>query len=151
LAPLMSGRKNESEIRSVLAEFADALYRKDAAAAIDLLTADAVTFDLAPPLEQGPHATHDRALLEKWFQTWKGPITSQSQGLQIAVGGDVAYAYALQHMTGTKIDNQESDLWFRATACFRREGMRWRIAHMHNSVPFRMDGSNLALVDLSPD
>jgi len=42
------------------------------------------------------------------------------------------------------------DLWFRATACFRREGSRWLITHMHNSVPFAMDGTDKALLDLRP-
>jgi hypothetical protein len=31
----------------------------------------------------------------------------------------------------------------------RRDG-HWKIAHMHNSVPFAMDGSRLALLDLTP-
>jgi ketosteroid isomerase-like protein len=54
----------------------------------------------------------------------------------------------LQHITGTKTDGEEVDLWFRATACFRRED--WRITHMHNSVPFSMDGSGKALLSLRP-
>jgi ketosteroid isomerase-like protein len=53
-------------------------------------------------------------------------------------------------MTGTKTDGEEVDLWFRATACFRREDGRWRITHMHNSVPFAMDGSGKALLSLRP-
>jgi uncharacterized protein (TIGR02246 family) len=142
---------DETQIRSVLAEFTGALRKKDAAGAIALLAEDAVTFDLAPPLEQGPDATHSAALLEKWFQTWKGPINSESRDLKLDVGGNVAYAHGLQHMTGTKIDGQETDLWFRATACFRRESGQWRITHMHNSVPFAMDGSNKALLDLKPE
>lgn len=108
-------------------------------------------FYLAPPLEQGPDATRNPALLEEWFQTWKGPINSESRDLKVAVGGDVAYAHGLQHMTGTKIDGQEADLWFRATACFRREKRGWRITHMHNSVPFAMDGSDKALLGLKPE
>ena len=53
-------------------------------------------------------------------------------------------------MTGTKTDGEEVDLWFRATACFRREDGHWRITHMHNSVPFSMDGSEKALLSLKP-
>jgi PhnB protein len=68
----------------------------------------------------------------------------------IIVGGDVAYAYGLQHMTGTKTDGEEVDLWFRATVCLRREDGRWRITHMHDSVPFAMDGSEKALLHLKP-
>jgi ketosteroid isomerase-like protein len=53
-------------------------------------------------------------------------------------------------MTGTKIDGEKVELWFRATACFRRDDGQWRITHMHNSVPFAMDGSDKALLDLKP-
>lgn len=143
--------KDEADIRSLLTEFSTALRNKDAAGAIALLAEDAVTFDLAPPLEQGPDATHNPALLEEWFQTWDGPINSESRDLKIDIGGDVAYAFGLQHMTGTKIDGQKPDLWFRATACFRRKAGQWRITHMHNSAPFAMDGSGKALLDLKPE
>lgn len=143
--------KDENEIRSLLAEFSRALRNRDAAGVIALLADDAVSFDLAPPLEQGPEATHDPALLDEWFQTWRGPINSRSRDLRLEVGGDVAYAFALQHMTGTKGDGQEADVWFRATACFRRQNGQWRITHMHNSVPFAMDGSEKALLHLQPE
>jgi uncharacterized protein (TIGR02246 family) len=142
--------KDEEEIRGVLAEFTRAIHDKDAAGMIAPLADDEVTFDLAPPLLMGPDDTHDPAALEQWFGTWQGPIVSESRDLRIAVGGDVAYAYGLQHMTGTKKDGDDVDLWFRATACFRRDDGRWRITHMHNSVPFAMDGSDRAMLDLEP-
>jgi PhnB protein len=143
--------QDDDEIRGVLADFTKALHDRDAAAAIATLADDAVSFDLAPPLQQGPQATHDPALLEAWFRTWASPIVSEPRDLQITTGGDVAYAYGLQHMTGAKTDGEKVDLWFRATACFRREHGRWRIAHMHNSVPFAMDGTERALLDLKPE
>jgi ketosteroid isomerase-like protein len=137
-------------IHEVLDAFARALYDRDAAGAIATLASDAVAFDLAPPLMLSPAAMHDPSGLEQWFATWKGPIVSEGLDPTIVVGGDVACAYGLRHMTGTKIDGEEVDLWFRATACFRREHGRWRITHMHNSVPFAMDGSDRALLDLKP-
>jgi PhnB protein len=143
-------RQDDDEIRGLLADFTKALHDRDAAAAIAVLADDAVSFDLAPPLEQGPEATHDPAQLEAWFSTWASPIVSESRDLRIETGGDVAYAYGLQHLTGSKTDGEKVDLWFRATACFRREAGRWRIAHMHNSVPFAMDGTERALLDLEP-
>jgi PhnB protein len=143
-------RSDEDQIRSVLRDFTEALRNRDAAAAIAPLADDAVTFDLAPPLRQGPEATHDPAQLEEWFATWESPIASEPRDLTIEVSGDLAYAYTLQHMTGKKKGGDEVDLWFRATACFRREADGWRITHMHNSVPFAMDGTDKALLDLKP-
>jgi uncharacterized protein (TIGR02246 family) len=143
--------RDEAQIRGLLDDLTRAIRNKDAAGVIALLADDAVTFDLAPPLRMGPEATRDCSHLEEWFASWKSPIDSRSQDLEIAVGEKVAYAYGLQHITGTKTDGENVDLWFRATACFRRENGRWRITHMHNSVPFAMDGSNKALLDLKPD
>jgi PhnB protein len=141
---------DEAAIRDLLDAFASALHDKNVAAAIAPLADDAVAFDLAPPLRLGSEAMHDPAGLAQWFGTWKGPIISEPHDRTIVVGGDVAYAYGLQHMTGTKTDGEEVDLWFRATVCLRREDGRWRITHMHDSVPFAMDGSEKALLHLKP-
>jgi ketosteroid isomerase-like protein len=140
----------EDQVRRVLADLAEAIRDKDAAAVIALLADDEVTFDLAPPLRMEPDRTHDPAVLEEWFATWQGPIISEPHDLEVACGEDIAYAFGLRHMTGTKKDGEEVDLWFRATACLRSEDGRWRITHMHNSVPFAMDGSDTALLDLKP-
>lgn len=140
----------ETQIRAVLNEIARAIRNKDSAAVIALLADDAVSFDLAPPLRLGPRESRDPGGLEDWFGTWKTPIVVDSHDLQVAVGNEIAYAFGLQHMTGSKIDGQQVDLWYRTTLCFRRDNGRWRITHMHNSVPFAMDGSGKALLDLRP-
>ena len=57
---------------------------------------------------------------------------------------------ALHHLTGKRVDRREVSLWMRSTLCFRREGGAWKIAHAHTSVPFHMDGSFRAAVDLAP-
>src|SRR5690349_11584735 len=118
--------QDEKQIRELLGNFTQALHAKSADGVIALLADDAQFFDLAPPLRLGPNATHDPAHLVEWFGSWKSPIISQSHDLTIAAGGEVAYAFALQHMIGTKNDGKEVDLWFRATACFRRQSGRWR-------------------------
>jgi ketosteroid isomerase-like protein len=108
--------KDEEQVRRVLADFTKAIRNKDAAALTARLADDEVTFDLAPPLRMDPASTHDPAVLEEWFDTWKGPIVSEPHDLEVACRGDVAYAFGLQQMTGTKKDGEEVDLWFRATA-----------------------------------
>jgi ketosteroid isomerase-like protein len=140
---------DQRAIRELLEALTQALFKKDAARAIAPLADDAVTFDLAPPLRHSPEA-HDSTRLEEWFSTWNGPIRSEPGEQTIVVDENVAYAYGLQRMTGTKTDGEKVELWFRATACFRHDNGQWRITHMHNSVPFAMDGSDRALVDLKP-
>ena len=141
---------DEIRITELLDAFTAALRAKDARAAIACYAEDVVAYDLAPPLRVEGAAMRDAGYLQHWFDGWASPIVSKGHDLQIAVGGDVAYAHGLRHMTGTKKDGEKVALWFRATAGFRRERDQWKIAHMHNSVPFGMDGSGRALLDLKP-
>jgi ketosteroid isomerase-like protein len=85
-----------------------ALYTKDSASAIAPLADDAVTFDLAPPLQLGPKGAHDPVRLENWLATCKGPIVSKPGERTIVVDDNVAYAYGLQRMTGTKTNGEKS-------------------------------------------
>jgi len=54
-------------------------------------------------------------------------------------------------MTGVKIGGDAQSLWFRSTVVLRRQDHDWRIAHIHDSVPFAMDGSGKALLNLNPE
>ena len=100
--------QDESRITELLDQFAAALRAKDARAAIACYAHDVVAYDLAPPLRVGDAAVHAPDLLQQWFDTWSSPIVSEGHDLQITVGGDVAYAHGLRHMTGTKKDGQRS-------------------------------------------
>lgn len=147
----MEGTAEERDVVEVLERFDHALFDKDAPAAIALMTDDVVTYDLAPPLALEAAEARCAAGMNQWFETWNGPIVSKSGPVTVAVGGDIAHVFNLQHMTGTKKDGTAVDLWFRATSLLRRTPDGWRISHMHNSVPFAMDGSERALTDLKPE
>jgi ketosteroid isomerase-like protein len=41
-------------------------------------------------------------------------------------------------------------MWYRVTLGLRRIDEQWLIVHEHTSVPFYMDGSFRAAVDLAP-
>lgn len=142
--------RDVAQIRALLDELTAAIRNRDAAAAVAVYAEDAVAYDLAPPLRIEGRALRDPAGIQAWFDTWAGPIESKPHRLTIRVGGDIAYAFGLRHMTGTKSGGEKVDLWFRATACLVREPGGWKIAHVHDSVPFAMDGSDRALLDLVP-
>jgi uncharacterized protein (TIGR02246 family) len=120
---------------------------KDADAIVACYAEDALIYDMAPPL--GRHGM-DRALVSEWLATWDGPITVEVRHGELFVGGDLAYTAALNRMAGTKRDGEAVDLWFRTTMVFARPDGRWRIVHDHSSVPFHMDGSFRAALDLEP-
>jgi len=106
-----------------------------------------VSYDLDPPLE---HIGPGRQRLQEWFDTWDGPIAWAMRDTHVEVAGDTAFAYGLGHMTGTKKDGAKADLWARVTVGLHRRDGVWKITHQHTSVPFRMDGSFKAAVDLTP-
>ncbi|MDB5526459.1 MAG: hypothetical protein JWM58_4222 [Rhizobium sp.] len=137
----------ENQINAMLLARADALGARKAAETVSYSTEDAVQFALAPPLvitgkdEQG---------LQDWFDTWKGPIGGDVRDVKLTAGEDVAFWTGLVNMTGTKADGTKVDLWFRQTLGLVKTGDGWKVAHQHESVPFAMDGSGRALLDLKP-
>lgn len=141
---------DHAQIEDVLNSFTGALRARDARAAVAVYTRDAVAYDLAPPLRIEAKDLRDPAHIQQWFDTWSSAIVSEPHDLEIVVSDEIAYALALIHMTGTKTDGEQVDLWFRSTVCFRHEAGAWKISHVHNSVPFAMDGSSRALLDLKP-
>jgi uncharacterized protein (TIGR02246 family) len=135
------------QIRGLVDDWARALRAKDVDGVMAHYTADSVTFDLAPPLIS---TGADAKGLQAWFSTWRGPLGYEIRDLNITAGDDVAFCHGLNRLSGTKTDGEKADVWFRLTLCLRRIGGEWRIAHQHESVPFYMDGSYRAAVDLKP-
>ncbi len=143
--------EDASEIRTLLRRRSNALYNKDAEAVIELNADGGVAFELPPPLALSGPKSAAVAGIAGWFQTWRGPIDWRVSEPTIVANRDVAYAFGLSNMRGTKSDGENVDLWLRSTFCFRKFDGAWRIAHQHNSVPYYMDGSYRAAVDLRPD
>ena len=63
---------------------------------------------------------------------------------------EVAFATSLVRMGGEKTNGAKALLWQRVTTGFRKISGVWWIVHEHASVPFYMDGSLKAAVDLEP-
>ena len=137
----------QEAVRSTLESLWRAVGARNAVAATSHYAADPVVFSMAPPLRQ---ALPGVEALEEWFATWRSPIGIETRDMDVHVGGDVAFATSLNHMTGTKIDGEQVDLWFRVTCGLRRIDGRWRVVHEHESVPFLMDGSYRAATTLRP-
>ena len=137
----------EAQIRVALEDWSSALRAKDAKRVVAHHAADYVQFSLAPPLISD---AADAEGLEAWFATWRGPLRHELHDLSIMASGDTAFCHGLTRLGGTKIDGEEPDIWFRLTLGLRKTGGAWKIVHEHESVPFYMDGSYKAAVDLAP-
>ena len=136
-----------ADIRRILDQRTQALRAKDAAGLVAHYGEDLLTYDLAPPL-----ATRgvDRPALEKWLAGWEGPVATETRDLKIEVGGDIVYSTGLNRMQAVSRSGAPMDLWVRTTLGFRKADGRWRVVHEHVSVPFYMDGSERAALDLKP-
>ncbi len=137
----------EIAIRTVLEQRKEALKAKDARLVAAKHAPDTIAFSLAPPLVA---VGESEATVADWFKTWQGLLDWETVDTNIAVSGDVAFVSALEYMAGTKMDGQDTRMWFRTTLGLRKLDGSWKITHEHQSVPFYMDGSLRAAVDLQP-
>ena len=138
------------QIRDVILDRARRLTAGDAPGVVAHNAPEVVEYTLAPPLG-GPADGHDPKPLEAWLQTFEAPPKREVTQLEITADGDVAFATSIDSMTAVPRGATEPfTLWYRATLGLRRVDGRWLITHEHNSVPFLMDGSLRAAVDLTP-
>ena len=134
-------------IRAVTASLAAAAYAKDAAAMARHYAPGAVIADLAPPLVS---RGFDVAKAQAWLDDWEGPVEIEMRDVAIEADGDIGLCHGLQYVRARTRQGEEAAWWSRITMTFTRTGRGWQITHEHNSVPFYMDGSYRAAIDLDP-
>ncbi len=134
------------EIAPIMEAIRHGLKNRDARAVAAAYASDAVIFDLAPPLA---HAI-DEEQLKQWLAGWDGPVNQTVQDFQVTVQGDLAVGHGFAHISARTKSGEEAAWWMRLTVCLARQGGQWKITHEHTSVPFYMDGSYRAAMDLSP-
>ena len=139
---------DEAQIREIIEDYGEGLKNRDAGRCVAHYADDIVQFDLAPPLEFRGKETAEKNLSE-WFKTFDGPIGFEMKELTISAGADTAFAHVFNHISGTH-NGQANDHWVRVTICFRKTDGKWLVTHEHVSVPFYMDGSFRAAMDLKP-
>jgi uncharacterized protein (TIGR02246 family) len=142
----MSSTTDRTEIEALLQKLSRAHVDHDANAIVEAYAPDAVIYDLAPPLGR---CGMNRDTVTAWLATWEGPIQINARDVNLVVDCDLAFVSALFRMRGRR-GGEDQDMWYRTTMCLRKTGGRWRIVCDHTSVPFYMDGSYRAAVDLKP-
>jgi PhnB protein len=141
---------DEARIRTLIDSRVKAVRAKDVDGVMSRNAAHIVTFDLPPPLQStGSNALY-RNGLEDWFASFRGPVGYEIRDLRITTGDEVAFCHSLNRISGTRTDGEETDVWTRATVCLCKIEGKWMVTHEHVSVPFYMDGSDRAALDLEP-
>ena len=140
----------QTEIKALIAERVEAMRTKDVTRAMATMADEVVAFELAPPLRLGPEQARDERALQSWFDGWQSGVEIEVARLTVAASGDVGFAHSLNRMRATRADGREVDFWIRSTLGMRKQGDQWKIAHGHSSVPFHMDGSYRAALELEP-
>ncbi|HKP27445.1 MAG TPA: nuclear transport factor 2 family protein [Dongiaceae bacterium] len=141
---------NETEIRNLITDLSEALHDKDAKRVLSHYAPGSVVFDLAPPLQHAGAGESSEKGLDDWFATWQGPIGHETRDVSITTDGQIAYCHGFIHISGTKVGGERNEVWARQTTCLKKIDGAWKITHDHTSVPFYMDGSLKAAVDLKP-
>ena len=135
------------EVLGALETFRRAFHDKDAEAVIGCYAEGAVIASLAPPLLEKP----SEADVVMWLNSWDGPVVREMPDMHLTVDGDLSICHGLTHVSVREHDGTDADWWMRVTLCLRRESGSWKIFHEHESVPFYMDGSFRAAIDLKPE
>lgn len=141
---------DEALVRSLIEDRIPALHAKDAGRVLSPYAEDALFFELQPPLRYAGLEALNREMVAAWLATWQGPVACELRDLDVRADGNLAFCHGLQRLSGTKLDGASDDIWVRLTVCLRRIDGAWKIVHEHLSVPFHMDGSYRAAVDLKP-
>jgi ketosteroid isomerase-like protein len=138
------------EIRKVIEGRYDRLSAGDVRGMLAFYAPKVVEFNLAPPLG-GPMDGNDPGPLTRWLTGFEAPPRCTATRVEVTASGDVAFATSIDSMSATpKGSDSAFTMWQRVTLGFRRTDGEWLIVHEHSSVPFYMDGSFKAAVDLQP-
>jgi uncharacterized protein (TIGR02246 family) len=125
----------ESEIRSLIENWAKAVRAMEIDKVAASHTDDMVMFDVPPPVAVRGLS----AYRETWppFFKWlsEGDAAFEIASLEITAGDDVAFATALLRCASRAELEKDATPRLRLTVGLRKDRGRWAIAHEHHSFP----------------
>jgi uncharacterized protein (TIGR02246 family) len=143
----MATHDDEAHIRRLIDSLVEAVRTKDLETVRTIFAPDVVSFDIVPPLRHVGAEAKSR----NWADVFAAyeTLDYEIRDLTITVGGDVAFVFGLNRISGTLRIGRPTEHWVRWTGCFRKVDGRWLIAHDQVSVPADM-ATGRALLDLEP-
>jgi uncharacterized protein (TIGR02246 family) len=140
---------NEAQIRAVIDSWMAAFKGRDLDAMMAHYPDDVQVFDLKPPLRHKGLAAY-RRLWEECLPCMDWVTSYELQELTIHAGDEVAFSHSLNHMSGTRPETGETDMWLRVSIGYRKIGGQWKVVHEHVSVPVHMEPPFPAAFELKP-
>lgn len=126
--------EDETEIRTLVEEWASAVRRRDMAAVLRHHSSDVVMFDVPPPFKSKG--------IEAYASTWDGffawatePVTFRIEKMSVTASRDVAFVVAEMKCAGTEASGEAVALDVRLTVGLRKIDGQWTIVHEHHSIP----------------
>jgi uncharacterized protein (TIGR02246 family) len=139
---------DEATIRALMAEWSEALERKDVDTMMRHYKPDALLFDAVPPYKtQGVQGI--KAAWNACLPHFPNRFNSVHRDLTVVVGGNAAFVHGLHHFEVPNEPNHPAgQTWLRITLGFEKVNGQWLVSHEHISVPFNpMNGQTWFIPD----
>jgi ketosteroid isomerase-like protein len=138
----------KKQIQQLFVTWAKAFEAKDVNGVMAMYAPNVTAFDIVPPLKFGGADAY-RTDYSQFFGQFSGPLHVETPDMHIEVGGDTAFAFGLERLTGKTSSGAAVDMWLRYTEGLKRVDGQWRVVHEHISVPIDM-ATGKARMDLKP-
>ncbi len=126
----------ETEIRSLIERWANAVHAGDIDGVLADHTEDIVMFDVPPPNEVRGKAAY-RDTWPPFFKYQVKGAAFEIVSLDVTAGNDVAFAHALLRCGTDEELKKDPDNRLRLTIGLHKLDGRWAVAHEHHSFPLR--------------
>jgi ketosteroid isomerase-like protein len=124
---------NETQIRTLIENWAAAVRNRDMDAILAHHSADMVMYDVPPPF-QSIGIEDYRKTWDLFFKYTKAAVFDIRE-LNITAGEHVAFCFATMECSDKSDTGEFVNLPFRLTIGLKKTGDQWIIIHEHHSVP----------------
>ncbi len=131
---------DNAEIEAIQRRVATAIQHKDADAILaNYQRSDSlVIFDLVPPRQY----TGWDAWKKDWSDALKGCASAPRMDvsdLEVEANSDLAFSHNIGHFACVDPKGNRTEVTWRQTDCYRKQGGKWIIVHEHISVPVNLE------------
>ena len=126
----------ESEVRTVLEEWAAATRQGRNNDVLKNHAEKVVIFDVLPPMKYESAESY-RQSWDDWQPKAQGEGVFNLENLTITAGEDLAFAHSYIRCGGTLPDGRTFQDLVRATFCLKKVNGSWVVLHQHVSKPYQ--------------